>query len=75
MSEDVDEIGEEKNSRLKDSKNNSNNESRCNTGESLVVAKIINDLVDSNITPEMIGVITPYRGQVKIIKEQIKNTL
>lgn len=48
-------------------------ESRYNIGESKVVAKLIFDLIESNITPEMIGVITPYRGQVKVIKEEIKN--
>lgn len=80
MNEDVDTIGEEKNSKGKgkeDGAKNTNtdsNESRYNTGESKVVAKIIDDLIESNITADMIGVITPYRGQVKAIKEQIKNT-
>jgi len=54
MNECIDDRGDE------NGKGNTNTkESRYNVGESKVIAKVIADLIESNIPPEMIGVITP----------------
>jgi len=44
--------------------------SRANRSEAAMVLKIVNDLlVTGDITPDQIGVITPYNGQVRLLDD------
>jgi regulator of nonsense transcripts 1 len=46
--------------------------SRSNMDEAAVVIKIVNDLLaPGDLTPEDIGVISPYSGQVRLIREML----
>ena len=46
--------------------------SRSNMDEAAIVVKIVNDLLaPSDLQPEDIGVISPYAGQVRLIKDMI----
>ena len=46
--------------------------SRSNMDEAAVVIKIVNDLLaPGDLTPEDIGVISPYAGQVRLIQEML----
>jgi len=42
-----------------------------NQGESLLVARIIKELVNIGLNSKDIGVITPYRHQIKIIRDEL----
>ncbi|KAE8150792.1 P-loop containing nucleoside triphosphate hydrolase protein [Aspergillus avenaceus] len=47
-------------------------ESKSNDMEALVVAKHVDHLVQSGVTPEDIAVITPYNGQLAILSQMLR---
>ncbi|EGC34088.1 hypothetical protein DICPUDRAFT_98341 [Dictyostelium purpureum] len=49
-------------------------ESKFNQGEVSVVKRHIEKLVECNVSPNNIGVITPYNGQVKLLKSHLSKS-
>jgi len=47
--------------------------SKSNQVEAQIVMKVCADLLSGGLTPEQIGVVTPYSGQVRILRRHLRN--